>query len=240
MTRLVLLPGMDGTGQLFAPFIAALNGSVTTSVVRYPAQLSSYPALTAWVKAALPADEPYVLLGESFSGPIALTLAAERPTGLAGLILCATFARCPSAWLARVRGVLGWLPPLPPPRALMRHLLCNGGQASADTLATLQSAVVSLTPSVLLARLREVAAVDVMQTLQQVDVPMLYLRARQDRLVSAQSFEEIRRLKPDLHLAEFEAPHLLLQTAAPLASEAVRGFMHATCAAISDAAAPTR
>ncbi len=33
------------------------------------------------VRAALPAGEPYILLGESFSGPIALALAAERPHG---------------------------------------------------------------------------------------------------------------------------------------------------------------
>lgn len=240
MTRLVLLPGMDGTGQLFAPFIAALDGSVTPSVVRYPAHLSSYPALTAWAKAAAPTDEPFVLLGESFSGPIALTLAAERPAGLAGLILCATFARCPSAWLARLRPVLGWLPPLPPSRALMRRLLCNGDQASPDTFCALQSAVASVTPSVMLARLREVAAVDVRETLEQVHVPLLYLRARQDRLVSAQSLEEIRRLKPGIQLAEFNAPHLLLQTASPLAAMAVRGFIQATCAAVTDAAAPTR
>ncbi|ALV08620.1 alpha/beta fold hydrolase [Roseateles depolymerans] len=227
MTRLVLLPGMDGTGELFDPFIAALHGIIPTSVVRYPAHLARYESLTAWASATLPTDEPYVLLGESFSGPIALTLAAERPTGLSGLILCASFARCPSVWLTRMRPALGWLPPLPPPRALLRHLLCNGDQASPETFAALQSAVSRSTPRVLLERLREVASVDVLATVNRIEVPLLYLHARQDRLVSIQSFQEIRRARPSTQLAEFDAPHLLLQTAPEATSFAVREFLDA-------------
>jgi hypothetical protein len=36
MVTLVLLPGMDGTGQLFAPFLTALGHGVDVKVVRYP------------------------------------------------------------------------------------------------------------------------------------------------------------------------------------------------------------
>lgn len=223
MTRLVLLPGMDGTGQLFDPFVAALNGRVQTSVVRYPADLSSYQALTDLARAALPVGEPYILLGESFSGPIALSLAAERPPGLKGLVLCATFARCPSAWLMRMAPLLGLMPPLP--LALMRPLLCNGKQTTPGTFTALTAAVDRISPAVMLARLRQIAAVDVSAALRQISVPMLYLRAAQDRLVSAQSFEHMLRLNPDIQLSEFEAPHLLLQTVPEAASVAVYQFM---------------
>ena len=37
MTALVLLPGMDGTGDLFAPLLSALPPALRTIVVRYPA-----------------------------------------------------------------------------------------------------------------------------------------------------------------------------------------------------------
>ena len=37
MTALVLLPGMDGTGDLFAPLLSALSPALRTIVVRYPA-----------------------------------------------------------------------------------------------------------------------------------------------------------------------------------------------------------
>jgi hypothetical protein len=33
---LVLLPGMDGTGELFAPFVAALGKTTPVVVVSYP------------------------------------------------------------------------------------------------------------------------------------------------------------------------------------------------------------
>lgn len=225
MTRLVLLPGMDGTGRLFDPFVAAINGRVATSVVRYPENLSSYQALTDLARAALPVGEPYILLGESFSGPIALTLAAERPPGLKGLVLCATFARCPSAWLARMGPVLGLMPQLLPPLALMRPLLCNGKHTTPGTFTALRGAVDRISPAVMLARLRQIAAVDVSAALRQISVPMLYLRAAQDRLVSAQSFEHMRRLNPDIQLSTFEAPHLLLQTVPQAAAVAVCQFM---------------
>src|SRR5687768_1455482 len=93
---LVLLPGMDGTGLLFADFVAALGAQVETQVLRYPPdEILGYAELEARVRAALPTDRPLVLLGESFSGPIAISIAATPPPNLRGLILCCTFARFP-------------------------------------------------------------------------------------------------------------------------------------------------
>ena len=39
---LVLLPGMDGTGLMFEPFVKAAEG-FESRVVRYPTALTSYP-----------------------------------------------------------------------------------------------------------------------------------------------------------------------------------------------------
>ena len=74
---LVLLPGMDGTGQLFAPFLAALGPEFRTRVVSYPVdQPLGYAELELLARAAIPARGPYVILGESFSGPIASMISA--------------------------------------------------------------------------------------------------------------------------------------------------------------------
>ena len=64
---LVLLPGMDGTGELFAPLVQALNPAVSTIVVRYPDESLDYPEHERVAVAALPTDRSYVVLGESFS-----------------------------------------------------------------------------------------------------------------------------------------------------------------------------
>ncbi len=96
MTTLVLLPGMDGTGELFAPLVAALNSGFKTVVVRYPPnEVLSYAELESIARASLPTNEPFFILGESFSGPIAVSIAASAPPGLKGLILCASFVRNP-------------------------------------------------------------------------------------------------------------------------------------------------
>lgn len=92
--KLVLLPGMDGTGRLFAPLLSRLDDRLEPVVIAYPGhEQLDYDQLHEFVRARLPKGEPFILLGESFSGPVAITLAATAPTGLCGLILCATFMR---------------------------------------------------------------------------------------------------------------------------------------------------
>ncbi|MGH3626194.1 MAG: hypothetical protein ACRDRL_01935, partial [Sciscionella sp.] len=70
---------MDGTGDLFAPLIDALGDNIPCSVVRYPDESLDYAGHEAIARAALPANGPYVILGESFSGPIAVSIAASEP-----------------------------------------------------------------------------------------------------------------------------------------------------------------
>src|SRR5438105_3993436 len=87
---------MDGTGELFAPFVAALGREFNVKVVAYPtAAPLGYDELESVARAALPAEGPYVILGESFSGPIAISLAASGSPGLKGLVLCCSFVSNP-------------------------------------------------------------------------------------------------------------------------------------------------
>ena len=67
---LVLLPGMDGTGELFSPLIKELGPDIQTVVIRYPDLPLDYAAHEAFARARLPSTGPFVVLGESFSGPI--------------------------------------------------------------------------------------------------------------------------------------------------------------------------
>jgi alpha-beta hydrolase superfamily lysophospholipase len=106
----VLLPGLDGTGEQFAPLIDALGPDVPTVVVRYPDAPLDYEAHEQIAASALPRDRPYILLGESFSGPIAISLAAQFPRGLLGCILCASFVKTPRRILRLALPLLGLMP----------------------------------------------------------------------------------------------------------------------------------
>src|SRR4051794_30021183 len=95
--KLVLLPGLDGTGLLFEPLLRVLPSHFAPLVISYPAnEPLSYAQLLPLVRASLPVDEDYILLAESFSGPIAVELAASDPPRLKALILCATFLSNPA------------------------------------------------------------------------------------------------------------------------------------------------
>src|SRR5262249_40627769 len=106
MVALILLPGMDGTAKLREEFVAALGPTIEATAIPCPTeQPLGYPELESLVRSSLPVDRPYVLLGESFSGPIAISIAGSCPPGLRAIVLCGSFVRNPRPIL----GSLGWL-----------------------------------------------------------------------------------------------------------------------------------
>ncbi len=79
---LVLLPGLDGTGRLFTPLRRLLEPNFRTVVISYPADCPhDYDGLSTKVVRELP-KTPHVIVAESFSGPVALKVAACNPQGL--------------------------------------------------------------------------------------------------------------------------------------------------------------
>lgn len=127
---LLLLPGLDGTGRLYDEFSAALPSQIDLRPLSYPAdEALGYDELAERVRSELP-TEPWVLIGESFSGPLALKLAAERPAGLMGLVLVATFGRRPlpiPAWLVPTLAFR-----VTPPRWLIRRLMFDAAASDAE------------------------------------------------------------------------------------------------------------
>ena len=93
---IVLLPGLDGTGLLFRPLIEKLPAYIKPIVVNYPTdEKLGYADLLPLALNALPKNEPFILLGESFSGPLSIMLAVSRPPGLKAVVLSTSFVKCP-------------------------------------------------------------------------------------------------------------------------------------------------
>lgn len=224
MTRLVLLPGMDGTGELFDAFAQAVRAE--TQIVRYPADRAlDYSELEQLVISELSPQEPYLLLGESFSGPIALSIAARRPACLRGVVLCCSFARNPRPGLGPLRGLVNWLPNRPPIDPLMWFLA--GRFSTTELRQTFSEALVQVSPSALRARITAVIGVDVVPKLHSIAVPLLYLRASEDRVVPAAASKVILDNVPRSRVEELVGPHFLLQTRPNEAAGVVEEFMQA-------------
>ncbi|MES2935853.1 MAG: alpha/beta hydrolase [Pseudomonadota bacterium] len=227
MTSIVLIPGMDGTGALFADFIAALGPGIDPIVVSYPVnQALDYAALEAIAGAALPTDRPYILLGESFSGPVAISLAASHPAGLMGLILVGSFARSPLPALRPFKKLIDVLPISQKLTWLLAPFLF-GRFSSSRLRRDLHGALSRLSSATLRARLHAVLDVDFSQKLQQISQPVLYLLASNDRIVPASCSRQLQSLKPEVEIIAFDAPHLLLQAVPVHAAKAVQKFIHA-------------
>jgi pimeloyl-ACP methyl ester carboxylesterase len=222
MFTIVLLPGLDGTGTLFEPLIVALDGKFAITLVSYPKhQALGYDELEAIARQALPTTGEFILLGESFSGPIAISLAASRPAGLIGLVLCCTFARNPRPAFRPLSTFTSILPIKLTPNAILDFLLL-GRHATRTLRATLASAVDSVATSVLQARLRAVLTVDVSAKLKTLEIPLLYLQAAQDRVVPATAGREIQELNTATQIVTLNAPHCLLQTIPDEAARAIQ------------------
>ena len=227
LRKVVLLPGMDGTGELFVPFIEALPAPFETITAHFPPDSClSYSQLGGIVQPLLPVSEPFVLLAESFSTPLALQCAAAKPPNLKGLVICAGFATSP------VRGwkhsILRLLVPLlfrfDLPTSLARRLLV-GSDAPSALLTRVKSAISSVQPVVLSDRLRSILDCDARAELARINVPVLYLLAANDRLVPAWCSEDMNKIRPEMVIVAIYGPHLLLQREPRQTANAVANFI---------------
>ena len=90
--RLILLPGMGGTGQLFDPLLAILPKEQEATVISYPKnQKKSWEELIELILSQL-SQEDFLLVGESYSGYLAYRVAQRKPPHLKAVLFVATFS----------------------------------------------------------------------------------------------------------------------------------------------------
>jgi len=206
---LILLPGMDGTGDLFERLLHDVTSSHERLVLTYSSdQSESYDELLQRLEQTIPVDRDVVLIAESFSGPLAVRFAAAHPDRVKALVLCATFIASPiPRWMLRLAKA-----PLfrfSPPSIVLRWLLLNGSHSCS--IDKVQEAIARVSPSVLANRVRQLAEVDCTHALASCTMPVLYLQATRDRLVWRHCGDAILKSRPDTDVVKIEGPHLLLQ-----------------------------
>jgi len=212
--------------MLFADLVAELPPTLRVNIARYPAdRFLSYSELVSCVKEIIPSS-PFLLVAESFSTPLAAKLAATRTPNLVGLVMCAGFITNPvGAWSLLVSALARpLLFRLSPPRLVLEHFLI--GASPPDVLeAGVRQALRLVNPDVLARRVRAVLDCDAREDLARTKVPMMYIQADSDRLVRADCFEEVQRLRPDTMLVSIPAPHLVFQRQPRKAAEVIVRFI---------------
>jgi pimeloyl-ACP methyl ester carboxylesterase len=222
--RLILLPGLDGHGISFHRFIGLLPSHIKASVIPYPPDRAmNYEELVGFVTDQLPAT-PFFLLGESFSSPIAIAIAAARPRDLKGLIITSGFARNPlwgrPNFLARFMHPFFFRVYGPYVR------LKTWRRADKDLTEVRLKAVSKLRPEVMASRVRNLLRVNVLRELAGLEVPVLHLRGERDRLVNGRNSREMLACLPTMRLVELDGGHCVLRSRAPLAVEVIANFIN--------------
>ncbi len=225
MTALCLLPGLDGTARMLRDFSAAARPSfAAVEAVAYPTDaVLGYRELETFARGVLPKEAPFVLLGESFSGPVAISIAADPPPNLIGLVLSTTFARAPVPWLRPFAPLTRLAPVRTLPMAALSTMLL--GRWSTPTLRReLRRALGEVAPDVLRARAAAAMRIDVEDRLARIAMPTLVLQANHDRLLSASASRRLRGGIPHTRHHALDGPHLLLQTRAADCAAAIADF----------------
>lgn len=208
--KVVLLPGLDGTGVLFKPFIEVLPSEIVSLVISYPLNARlSYEELTELVISQLP-EEDFILVGESFSGYITYQVALRKPKNLQSVIFVASFLENPRPFLL---GLSSWLPTshilsAPVPNYIVKTFLL-GSAADKKMIGLFKQSIKQVSPHVLTYRLNEIAKLP--NSHQFCELKATYIQATDDKLVPARCVESFKKVFKNINVFQIEGSHLVLQ-----------------------------
>ncbi len=187
----VLVPGMNGTGELFYRQVPRLERAycVATYSLRDNAEsMDQLAADLAWtIEGAAPVERRAIVVGESFGGAVALTLALRNPERVAALVILNSFPYFAPQF--RLRLAISGLRVLPWGAMPLVRRLTAFRLHSAHTHRTEVDQFIRLTSSATrtgyLNRLRLLTQFDVRERLHEIRSPTLFLAAELDHLVPA-------------------------------------------------------
>jgi pimeloyl-ACP methyl ester carboxylesterase len=210
--HVALLPGLDGTGELFDPVIPVLEKHFEIHVVRYTDE-HTFDDYVDSALAQLPEKTPLSLVAESFSGPIAITLLADKALDFRASVLSATFCSSPLPFLTRLSK---YLPEKffssNPVSKMLLDFCAAGGDADPELRKKALALLEAVDPVHIQNRIKLVNELDVTEKVGKIDVPLLYIRASKDRVVPARSGAAIMKHAKELKIKQVRGWHMILQT----------------------------
>jgi pimeloyl-ACP methyl ester carboxylesterase len=186
---LVLVPGMNGTGELFYRQVPRLRAAfrVATYSLRDDAATMDQLAddLAAVVDTVSPVERRAVIVGESFGGAVALTFALRWPARVAALVILNSFPYfAPQFRLTLAVAGLSVMPwgAMPLVRRLTAFRLHSPHTHHVEVKQFI-ALTASATRDGYLRRLRLLQGYDVRERLGEIQAPALFLAAEFDHLV---------------------------------------------------------
>jgi pimeloyl-ACP methyl ester carboxylesterase len=187
--HLLLIPGIDGTGELFYRQIPSLERDFTVTATRHRDDAATMDELVAdlheQVERIAPAGGRVTLLGESFGGALTLSYALAHPDRIDRLVILNSFAHFGSPaqlWVgyqllrATPWGMMHYV------RRLNARRM-HSPQTERDEIRRFHELMRNTTRQGYLSRLRILRDYDIRMHLPSIGAPVLYLAADRDTLV---------------------------------------------------------
>lgn len=207
--KLILLPGLDGTGLLFQPLTQLLPAEIDYQVIPLSSLSSDEPAEQAMEIANLVGSSPCIVFAESYSGLIAYELCRQQKARIVHVIFAASFLGRPSA-ISRFAALL----PIWPirrklaPAGFMNRLLF-GNTDRKDLLPLFYQAFDTASSTDLKKRLSRIT--QLIPPLEDIEQPCTYLCAADDWLVSKNALVVFQQLCHKLDIVPVNGGHLIAQ-----------------------------
>lgn len=207
--KIVLLPGMDGTGILFEKLLLYLK-EYEVIVLPLPNDgPQEYLFLSEYIVKLLP-DENYILVAESFSGGIAAFLSQQSLPHMKGIVFVASFLSAPNKFLLNI-------PCLLPIRLFVNLPLSDfifrffflGNEPSQTEIPSFLRALKSVPQKTIKSRLNTIGKTryDGFTSC----IPVLHIKASHDRLVPNKKEKEFQKAYVSYEFSEIAGPHFILQ-----------------------------
>jgi 3-oxoadipate enol-lactonase len=186
---LILVPGIDGTGQLFYRQIPTLERRFSVTATRLRDDVDTMEALVADLDAEIARQAPgggrVTLVGESFGGALSLSYALAHPERVERLVILNSFAHFGS----QARLWLGYHLLRATPWGMMRIVRqinarrMHSRGTERDEIRRFHDLMRATTREGYLSRMRILRNYDIREQLPALAVPVLYLAADGDTLV---------------------------------------------------------
>ena len=208
--KVVLIPGMDGTGTLFEPFIELIPAGI--EVVSLPLLQRSDAGYEDQARHVIGSigEQPIILVAESYSGMVSYNMLTMVCSNIQHVVFAAGFITRPSGLVSLAKYLpIGFLKSRAVPRSLVGKFVF-GKFSSPELVELFYGSLHSVSNDVLKSRLRQIAMLPVPWI--PISVPCTYIRPKRDKLVSKRAIEPFQNLCQKLEVCEVDGTHFVLQT----------------------------
>ena len=218
--KVVLIPGMDGTGGLFSPLLDELPSDIETQIICLNELTNIAPTEQALEIATLIGNDEVIILSESYSGFITYHLSLLPNINIKHIIFAASFLENPT-WLSRLNKALplnlvrtGLIP------STFLSTLLFGQRNNTRLVGLFLSCLKSVSNSTLRLRISTVA--NLVRPKKLMSIPCTYVQANKDYLVSNRSSDAFKELCVDLRIIRAGGGHFIVQSNPSLFSKLIQ------------------